>query len=49
MHIAIARVVPDTLSFKLEGIKMGGLFVMRVRVGTAVAATANIAAYQADP
>jgi len=49
MHIAIARVVPDALSFELEGIKMSSLFIMCVCVSTAVAAAANIAAYQADP
>jgi hypothetical protein len=49
MHIAIARVVPDTLSFELESVKMSSLFIMRMCVSAAVAAAANIAAYQADP
>ena len=49
MDVAIAGIVPHSLSFELESVQMSRLLVVCMGVGTAIATAADVAADQADP
>ena len=49
MYVAIAGIVPHSLSFELEGVQMSRLLVVCMGVSTAIATAAYVTADKADP